>query len=295
MKRYILKLALIALSMGALVSCDEDTVTYGGGNFVSFNDVTVLRFNAFENVGVAEIPVNIAFPKSNDVVVSYSITESQAQDGVDYVNLTPNSVTIPAGETSASIKLQITNNDVLNDSKSLVITLTDVNDDSVALGIKDANSKLKNFLIVNDDCTTNFLPFVREYKVLDGDGIQIGSAQADVNDNGECNILRLTGLLEDITGAGTDPGNYIEIKLTPAGTNKNSGSFTGVQQLYCSECFEYPTGTNNTVLLSVSGNFINTTVTNPPGVLRLTVNSSFYVATSTTPLTTTSVTLEPVN
>ncbi len=210
MKRYIVKLALLALETTALVSCDEDTVTYGGQNFVSFDKVASTRFNAFENIGTAEIPVNLAFPKSNDVVVNFDITNSQGTEGVDYIVLTPESVTIPAGETTGYIKIQIINNEILNDSKSLEITLTGLNDSKVALGLVDQGSKFKRFLIVNDDCTTNFLPFVAQYNVLDSDNVVIGTAEADVNDNGDCNILRLTGVLEDLTG-GTDPGNYIDV------------------------------------------------------------------------------------
>lgn len=295
MKRYILKLALFAMSMGALVSCDEDTVTYGGKNFVSFDKVAATRFNAFENIGVAEVPVVMAFPKSNDVTVKFTITNSVAVEGVDYIVLTPNSVTIPAGETSASIKIQITNNDVLNDSKSLEITLTEVDDSSITLGLDDKGSDFKRFLIVNDDCTTNFIPFVREYNVLDENDVVIGTAAADVDENGTCNVLRLTGVLENIFANGTDPGNFVDITLAPAGTNKNSGTFTGVQQLYCTECYN-DGETNHTILLALSGNFVNTTIANPTtGTLRLTVNSSLYTATSTSVLTTSTVRLEPAN
>ncbi len=290
MKRYILKLALLALSTTALVSCEEDTVTYGGQNFVSFDRVASTRYNAFENIGVSEIPVNMAFPKSNDVVVNFEITDSQAVEGVDYVVLTPGSVTIPAGQTTGYIKIQITNNDVLNDSKSLNIRLTGLNDADVALGLLDEGSKFKRFLIVNDDCTTNFLAFVAQYNVLDSDGIVIGTAEADVNDSGDCNILRLTGTLEDLA-TGTDPDVYIDVTLVPAGSNKNAGNITSVQQLYCTECFTYEE-VSQTVSLQISGQFSN----NPQsGVRQLRLNSAFFLATSNTALTTRSVTLVAVN
>ena len=296
MKRYILKLALLAISMSAFVSCDEDTVTYGGQNFVSFDKVAKKRFNAFENVGIAEIPVNMAFPKSNDVTVTFKIENSQAVAGVDYVVLTPDAVTIPAGETSANIRIQITNNEILNDSKSLEITLTSISDSSVALGISDVASTFKRFLIVNDDCTTNFLPFVRQYNVLDENDVIIGSAEADVTENGDCNILRLSGVLENVFPRSTDEGNFIEVTLAPGpGGNKNSGTFSGVQQLYCTECYTDADGANNTLLLALSGTFINTTITNPTnGTLRLTVNSTVYTASSQAQLSSSSVRLVPV-
>ena len=294
MKKYFVKLALLALSTTAFVSCDEDTVTYGGDNFVSFNQVARTRFNAFENVGVAEIPVNLAFPKSSDVVVTFKIENSTAVEGVDYVLLTPGTVTIPAGETTANIRIQITNNDVQNDSKSMEITLTSVSQADVSLGLVDNGSKFKRLLIVNDDCTTNFLPFIGTYNVLDADNVVIGSAEADVNDNADCNVLRLTGVLEDLT-SGTNNGSYIDVTLSPAGANKDAGTITSVQQLYCESCFTYEQK-SNTVLLKVGGNFSNTTGTNPTsGVKQLLLNSEFYLATSTTALTSRSVRLRAIN
>jgi len=298
MKRYILKLALLAISTVAFVSCDEDTVTYGGQNFVSFDKVASTRYNAFENIGIAEIPVNIAFPKSNDVVVNFKVDKSTGTEGIDYTVLTPGSITIPAGATTGYIKIQITNNDILNDSKSLEITLTGISDSSVALGLVDKGSIFKKFLIVNDDCTTNFLPFVAQYNVINGDDVVVGTASADVNENGDCNVLRLTGLLEDVAGTGTDEGTYIDITLVPGGgaNGKNAGSITSEQQFYCAKCFTYPDAqTNNDVLLKITGTFGNTTVNNPNGVKQLKLNSGFYLASSTTVLTTSNVTLRAIN
>lgn len=289
MKRYILKLALLALSTTALVSCDEDTVTYGGQNFVSFDGVASTRYNAFENIGVAEIPVNLAFPKSNDVIVNFDITDSQGVEGVDYVVLTPGSVTIPAGQTTAYIRIQITNNDILNDSKALNITLTGLNDSDVALGLLDTGSKMKRFLIVNDDCTTNFLEFVRQYNVENG-GIVIGTAVADVNDNGDCNILRLSGTLDTYTG-GTDPGVYIDVTLAPAGGNKNVGTISSFPQTACAKCFG-ANGISNDASLQISGSFSNNVNT---GVKQLIINAAIFIPSSDQSQVTTSVTLKPIN
>lgn len=295
MKRYILKLALFALSIGSLVSCDEDTVTYNGKNFVTFDRVSSTRFNAFENIGVSELPINMAFPQSNDVVVTFEVTNSTAVEGTDYVLLTPNSVTIPAGETSANIRIQITNNEILDDSKSLEITLTGVNDGNVNLGLVDDGSKFKRFLIVNDDCTTNFLPFVRTYNVYDDENLFVGTAEADVNDNGDCNVLRLTGFLLDITGTPTDPGNFIDVTLAPLGSNKNAGTISGVQQLYCTECYDDGQA-EQTVLIAITGQFINTTIANPEeGTLRMTINSQIYFASSNAPVGSRTLTLLPAN
>ncbi len=53
---------------------------------------------------------------------------------------------------------------------------------------------------------------------------------------------------------------------------------------------------SNTVLLQISGTFSNNTDSNPTsGVKQLKLNSAFYLATSTTALTTRSVTLRAID
>jgi len=289
MKKYIVKLALLALSTVAFVSCDEDTVTYGGQNFVSFDKVASTRYNAFENIGTAEIPVNMAFPKSNDVVVNFKIENSTAVEGVDYTVLTPGSITIPAGATTGYIKIQIVNNEVLNDSKSLEITLTGISDSNVALGIADTASVFKRFLIVNDDCTTNFLAFITKYNVINDKDVVVGTASADVNDSGDCNVLRLTGVLEDVNNNGTADGSYVDITLAPAAGDKDRGTITSDLQFYCEKCLQDNDGTENDVLLKIGGTFSN------KAVKQLKLNTSLYFPSSSTAVTSSSVTLKPIN
>jgi len=253
MKRYFLKSALLILSLATLISCDEDTVTYGGKNFVSFERVASNRITFFEHLGVSEIPVDIAFPVNHDVTVKFTVKSENgiAVPGVDY-NVVSNEVVIPAGATSGNIKIEVINNEIMNDSKALEITLTEISDSDITLGMKDAGSKFKRFLIVNDDCTTNFFDFVGDFYVTAG-GDDIGIATVDVNDNGDCNIIRISGPITDFQGLVTD--NYLQFTMAPgAGANPNTGSLTGVQQLYCSECFSN-NGKQQTMLFSGGGSF----------------------------------------
>lgn len=255
MKKYILKLALLSLSMGTLMSCEEDTVTYGGKNFVSFDNVASVRYPFFEHKGISEIPVNMAFPKSNDVVVNFTITSDVAVEGVHYNVLTPGSVTIPAGQTSTNIRIEVIDNDIMDDSKSLNLTLTGVSQGDITLGLADQGSNYKRFLIVNDDCTTDFLEFYGKFDVRNDAGDLLGTANVDVNENGDCNILMIKGVLDDILQNETD--NPLQFSLIP-GTGANGkfrGTLSAFEQLYCTDC--YSTGGKTYSILYKGGGRFN--------------------------------------
>lgn len=252
MKKYFLKLAFVAVCAGTLISCDEDTVTYGGDNFVSFDDVTNTRLQFFENGGVSETLVYLAFPKSTDVTVNFTVTSDLAVEGTDYVVLTPGSITIPAGSTSAPIRIQIIDNDVMDDSKPLSIALTGVNDGSVTVGLTDTGSKNKRLLIVNNDCTTNFQEFFGTLDAFVPSG-KVGTANAIANEDGECNVLLIKGKLFHNEYFQSNSDDFITFELTP-GANKDRGTINAVEQIYCSKCFGSG-ATAQDILFSASGSF----------------------------------------
>lgn len=273
MKKYFLKLAFVALCAGTLISCEEDTVTYGGNNFVSFDNVASTRVQFFENGGTSEVKVNLAFPKPNDVTVSFNVESALAVEGTDYVVLTPNNITIPAGETSASIKIQVIDNDVMDDSKPLFITLTGTNDATVTLGLKDNGSKNKRFLIVNNDCTTNFATFFGKLKVT-ASGSVLGTATATVNEDGDCNVLLIEGPLSSRYGLVTDEPLVFEFKPGNGANGANAGTITAYEQAFCIECMT-DEGKQQNVLFKGSGSFVIGANT------RLTINGSLYFANGT--------------
>lgn len=272
------------------MSCEEDTVTYGGKNFVTFDNVANTRLNFFEHLGVAEIPVNLAFPVSHDVTIAFDVEtdpDLPAQPGVDYNLLTPGSVTIPAGQTSANIRVEVINNEIMNDSKYIRFRLKTVSDTNVSLGLTDEGSSYKRFLIVNDDCTTNFLEFYGKFNVRNAEGTLIGTAEADVNENGDCNVLLIKGTLQDAIGGLPTDGNIV-FNFVPGAnpsTGENEGTLTSFEQLYCAECFSTTEG-NQTLLFVGGGRF---SVANK----RLTISGTLKTVSPLYPNIPTSVTLTP--
>lgn len=290
MKRYFLKSALLVLSMATLISCDEDTVTYGGKNFVSFERVASNRLTFFEHLGVSEIPVDLAFPVNHDVIVKFSVDPGDSGTAVEGVDFTVESkeIVIPAGATSGVIKINVIDNDMMNDSKAFELRLTETSDSNITLGLEDEGSKFKRFLIVNDDCTTNFFDFVGEFYATAG-GSDLGIATVDVNDNGDCNIIRISGPISSFQGLVAD--DYIQFTMTPAGSNPNAGSLSAVQQLYCSECFTY-NSKEQTMLFNGSGTFSYSAAQNRR---TITITGTITPASGDFPGQSSSVTLEKIN
>jgi len=291
MKRYFLKSALLVLSMVTLISCDEDTVTYGGKNFVSFQRVASDRLNFFEHLGVSEIPVDLAFPVNHDVIVNFSVAPGDsgtAIEGVDYT-VESKEIVIPAGATSGVIKINVIDNDMMNDSKAFELRLTETSDSNITLGLEDEGSKFKRFLIVNDDCTTNFFDYVGQFYVT-ASGDDLGVATVDVNDNGDCNIIRISGTISSFQSLSTDPGVSIQFTMNPAGTNPNAGTLTAVQQLYCTECVSAG-GVQQTMLFTGSGTF---TYNVSQDIRRMTISGTMTPASGAFGGQSTSVTLEKI-
>jgi hypothetical protein len=201
----------------------------------------------------------MAFPQSGDVTVNFTIVstvEGQAVEGVHYNVLTPNSITIPAGETTGYIKIEVIDNTILDDSKRLTVTLTGTSDAKTVVGLADPASKAKNFLIVNNDCTTTAfnwygnLDFENNY----GGDTTTGTAFANVTDEGTCNVLLIKG---DYAVLGIEQEAPIRYVFTPGSSAipSLSGTVKADEQLWCSECVTV-SGIARTALYSATGQYL---------------------------------------
>ena len=259
MKKYIIKSALLAtLAFATLTSCDEDTVTYGGQNFVTYENVANTRVSAFENGGIYEIPVNLAFPTSQDVTVSFEVTSDVAQAGVHYELLTQSPITIAAGETQTIIRINVIDNDILNDSKSLQVKLLEVtSDSSIAVGLADEGSYEKSVLLLNNDCTTNFFTWVGDLNwTRSGENAGSGTAIGDVNSFGDCNILKIQEGSDFAYGPSQE--FPVEFTFTPGTSGPNSGTVVAGEQIWCQQCYDEGDKSYD-VLFKATGSFNATT------------------------------------
>jgi hypothetical protein len=232
MKKNLIKLSsLLLVSLFTLTSCEEDRIVYGGGDFVTFDAVNTTTISHSEADGVLEIPVNITMPQANDVVVNFTVTSDNSVAGTDYNLITPGSVTIPAGQTTANIQIGAIDNDIFNESSILNVTLTSVSVPGIAVGITDEGSYYKKVVITNDDCPTQFMNWFGSLSLYDV-GYDTYAGTGSANETGDCDVLVVTG---DVAGGGIATGSF-DFFFVPDSEGATSGTINVPSQLYCTAC-----------------------------------------------------------
>ncbi len=232
MKKNLIKLSsLLLVSLFALTSCEEDRIVYGGGDFVTFNSVNSTTLSHSEAGGVLEIPVSITMPQANDVVVNFTVTSDNSVAGTDFTLITPGSVTIPAGQTSANIQIGAIDNDVFNESPILNVTLSSVSVPGIAVGIKDQGSYYKKVVLVNDDCPSQSSLWYGTVSVMDVGYPPAFPATAAATEEGDCDIVEITG---DLAGFGQS--STFQFFFIPAFEGATNGTIEVPEQIYCTAC-----------------------------------------------------------
>lgn len=168
--------------------------------------------------GQGTILVEISEAQSTAVDIQYNIVENNVVNGIDYV-LNGTSVTIPAGEYSASITYNIPQNFVYDElPRSFVVEFTSVS----ASGVRVDGNKSVTVTLVDDDCPLYIEDWEGVYTVEEGfyagvnSGLTLSGAfgesyqvelTADASDP-----LGLTGIWQNSAGFDEffDPGEVME-------------------------------------------------------------------------------------
>ncbi len=221
MKKLFFKFSLL-LVCAAFWSCEEDKVTYSGSDFVMFQDAATSAISVAENDGTILLPVLLTNPMSEDVTVSFTVTDGTAVLGTDFSIVGGgNSVTIPAGQTSANIAISLVDDDDFNELRTFTIALTGASVSSLSVGIADLGSKSKTVSIANDDCPTKFTLFFGAISVEDvGYGSTPGTGSS--TPAGACDILRVVNDLPGIGGA--NDNKVYDVILTPDYDGASTGT-----------------------------------------------------------------------
>ena len=107
---------------------DNGIVTGFGSNFMVFDNYTLTsdysdyvifeRNKTFESDGLVSVIAKICKPSENDITINYEILDGTAIAGVDYKldDAQPLSLTIPSGQTSATIEIPIIE-DMINEEE----------------------------------------------------------------------------------------------------------------------------------------------------------------------------------
>lgn len=178
--KYIELLIILCCCTFAFWACDDDVkVGQESSNLIaSFKDTT---YTVYENAVSAEIEVMLSAPASRDLTLNVAVqNEENVQENKDYV-LQAKSILIPKGRNSAVIGLDLVDDNIENQPRSLdlvlvggtdltihpdanhcrVIILDDESDCSVAF-------KQANFALREDDTEGITLPLLVEGKQTDG-------------------------------------------------------------------------------------------------------------------------------
>ena len=128
-----------ANSSATVTILDDDSASVG----VTANDPAAAEPN---NNG--QFTVSLSQASDSDTVIAYTLSGS-ATSGEDYVAL-PGSVTITAGNTQASISVDVVDNNILESDETLVLTLNTVSSGDADISIDNANSSA-TVTILDDD------------------------------------------------------------------------------------------------------------------------------------------------
>ncbi|WP_421872347.1 Calx-beta domain-containing protein [Marinoscillum sp.] len=225
--KHITKILSPLVLLVFLTGCFDDpgTDTLLTDEFVSFN-VTSLQIG--EADGNGSIVVDISQAQSSEVTVSFDMETSNAVEGVDF-SLSATSVTIPAGEYSASIPFTVVDNNAFEpQARTFTLTLTDASG-----GVRVTANTSVTVGILNDDCPSNTSVWYGDVSVEDvGYGSNLGTGRA--NDSGDCDILVVFG---DYVGASAD----VVWEFTPSAPGATSGTVIAAKQSYdcCTANYEY--------------------------------------------------------
>lgn len=86
-------------------------------------DITLTDIQFSEGCGICEIPVSLSSPSGLDITVNYTTTAGSATPGQDYTT-TSGSLTIPAGQMSASVFVPVNNNSSIDGSRTFSLTFS---------------------------------------------------------------------------------------------------------------------------------------------------------------------------
>lgn len=224
-------LAALLFALAAAGCGDEpDRILYKGPAFVFFESkdyIPVLESSAT----IYKIPLKVSSPQKEDFTVTYEVEPAGAVSEADYRIISPNPITIEAGEFVTYIEIEMIDNDAVeSETRAFNLEITDISNSSLERQILTT----VNVEIVNDDCSPG-IPKIATWVgtvAVEDVGGEEGFAVGLPGPGGSCGgILVLNG--DDTFGFGV--GNF-EIKLVF--TRDPEDSATGTIQVAKGPYFE---------------------------------------------------------
>lgn len=221
MKRLINIMIVLAVGTGMFAGCDETRTTYDGPSFVMFSD-TMSICPAMKNG--KDFPVHVVTLRASDYDRTYSVEimagASNAVYGYHY-KLDKQSVTIPAGQTSATVNVRPVYENIENtDSLGFQLNLLS------ALGDEWSEEGSTTKIILQKVCPFDIHDFVGYYRVtsaflntVTGNYNRISTVEMV---DGEENTLLLKGFYQD---QDVISGENYDLKITFDGSDPLNPTF----------------------------------------------------------------------
>lgn len=236
--------------LATVASCsDDESNLFEDPHFASFLGLNTSVL-APENGGTVSVKMGITEPQSQDVTITFAVTDITAVQGVDY-SISSTSVVIPAGEYNSSFTITPVDNDEFNEAKTFTVEITDVSAAGLSIGNFDEQSYFRTVVISNDDCPSQSNLWWGNLVVQDVGGNTFGGT-GSANANGDCDVLIITA---DLPDAGIGPVPF-ETTFTPSAPGATSGTLVVPAQTYCTDCSD-----GFDALYSATGTYDETTQT----------------------------------
>lgn len=156
--KYILLIAFTVLGY----NCQEDVVDNISGGFIQLANDSSLSIAENSPDNVISLEIILGQEQSSDVTVNFDVTGDSSR-----FSITPSggSITIPQGESSATLDITVINNFNTDGDADIVITLLPSSDLPIGIGGENVASVSKTITIVDDDCPLTINDWVGTYSV----------------------------------------------------------------------------------------------------------------------------------
>lgn len=189
-----------------LISCEEEDLNYSESDFITFTNTGIevserndtlqvtLEKGTFDLSKAVDITLSVTGIMAND---SSSADDFYAIFGASSVNGNTVTVSIPAGEASASFFIEYFDNLLADGRKLIQLEMTAISDPSFSIGFpgEDAIQSTLLIQIADDDCPLDITAFASADYVVEEEGYDSNPINSPVSlDANQQNVLNVENL-----------------------------------------------------------------------------------------------------